>query len=98
MKQLGGFPHLEVTNANNQQFVINKPVVTFGRKPGNDYVLNDEYVSGSHFKIFFVDDLYVIEDLKSRNGTKVNGQKVIQKRLNDKDVIEAGGYKMIFRP
>ena len=97
MKQHGNFPKLVVIGNAEYEFVITKPVVTFGRKAGNDYILNDDFVSGRHFKVFFIDNLYIIEDLGSSNGTIVNGKKIQQVRLNHGDIIKAGTIKMMFK-
>jgi pSer/pThr/pTyr-binding forkhead associated (FHA) protein len=47
-----------------------------GRSAGNDVVLNSPYLSGRHARIFFKDGDYFIEDLGSRNGTRVDGVAV----------------------
>ena len=96
MKRAGVMPALVDVN-NTKEYKINKPHVIFGRKENNDYVLKDTYVSGHHFKIFFADGFYFVEDLKSSNGTKLNGKIIKQHKLNHNDVIEAGQTKLIFR-
>ena len=47
-----------------------------GRHPECDVVLDQGAVSRQHAQILLVDGEYFIEDLKSRNGTLVNGQLV----------------------
>lgn len=59
--------------------------LTIGRKTGNLLILDDEYVSGSHARIFLKNTDYVIEDLGSTNGTMLNGE-----RLEGRTVIKAG--------
>jgi len=49
---------------------------SLGRSAGNDVVLNSPYLSGRHARIYFKDGEYFIEDLGSRNGTRVDGVAV----------------------
>ena len=49
---------------------------SLGRSAGNDVVLNSPYLSGRHARIYFKDGDYFIEDLGSRNGTRVDGVAV----------------------
>ena len=50
--------------------------LSIGRRPGNDVVLRDPSVSGSHAVLHRVDTSTYIEDLDSTNGTHVNGERV----------------------
>ncbi|MEJ7603466.1 MAG: sigma 54-interacting transcriptional regulator [Kofleriaceae bacterium] len=50
--------------------------VTFGRSRGATVVLDTEQVSRLHARIRRVDDRIEVEDLGSRNGTRVNGAKI----------------------
>jgi diguanylate cyclase (GGDEF)-like protein len=49
---------------------------TLGRKPDNDIVISDQSASREHAEIFYQDNLLVISDLKSTNGTFVNRERV----------------------
>ncbi len=53
---------------------INEVIV--GRDSANDIVLNEPSVSGKHAKIYLEDGTVFIEDLRSLNGTFVNGKRV----------------------
>jgi adenylate cyclase len=54
-----------------------KGAVTFiGRTPDNDIQIENTSVSRKHMKILRQGDKFFIEDLKSQNGTLVNGQKI----------------------
>ena len=48
--------------------------VTIGREEGNSVQLNDERVSRYHLKIQEDQSQFVLTDLDSTNGTKVNGE------------------------
>jgi pSer/pThr/pTyr-binding forkhead associated (FHA) protein len=47
-----------------------------GRLPGNDIVINSPFLSGHHARIFTEGGSHWIEDLGSRNGTRVDGVAV----------------------
>lgn len=50
--------------------------VKIGRAPGNDLVLGDDSVSRSHARIAYEDGEWVVEDLGSANGIRVDDQLV----------------------
>lgn len=47
-----------------------------GRQEDCDIHLPDRQVSRSHARIFWQDDSYYMEDLRSKNGTHLNGEEV----------------------
>jgi pilus assembly protein CpaF len=53
-----------------------EPEVTIGRVPGNDVVLPKGNVSKRHSRIVLKDNRFIVVDLKSTNGTYVNGRKI----------------------
>src|SRR5690242_23969 len=55
---------------------FDKPEVTIGRVPGNDVVLPKGNVSKRHSRIVLKDNRFIVVDLKSTNGTYVNGRKI----------------------
>jgi pilus assembly protein CpaF len=59
-----------------RQLTFEKNEVTVGRVQGNDVVLPKGNVSKRHCRIYFQDGHYSVEDLKSTNGTYVNGRKI----------------------
>lgn len=68
-----------------------------GRKADNDLSIDDHTVSSRHAKIVRVQSVYFIEDLKSTNGTAVNGKPVERAQLHDADVITIGQHRLIFQ-
>lgn len=72
---------------------------TIGRSPDADLRLENEFggVSRLHCRIVVVEDGYGVEDLKSRNGTIVNGQTNPTCLLNDGDVIELSSCRLVVR-
>lgn len=70
---------------------------TIGRKGDNDLPIDDPTVSSRHAKIVRVQSVYFVEDLKSTNGTAVNGKPVDRLQLHDADVITIGKHRMVFQ-
>src|SRR5689334_6062988 len=70
---------------------------TIGRKPENDLPIDDHTVSSRHAKIIRVQSVYFLEDLKSTNGTAVNGKAIDRVQLHDADVITIGQHRLIFQ-
>ncbi|MDQ2850873.1 MAG: FHA domain-containing protein [Actinomycetota bacterium] len=65
-------------------------VLTIGRGRGNSIVLDDMLVSRHHVRITADDDGLVLQDLGSRNGTFVNGDRVQSAALHEGDLIGIG--------
>src|SRR5215471_18162749 len=55
---------------------FDKAEVTIGRVQGNDIILPKGNVSKRHSRIVLKDGKFIIVDLKSTNGTYVNGRKI----------------------
>jgi pSer/pThr/pTyr-binding forkhead associated (FHA) protein len=75
------------------QFELDKEVIFVGRSPGNDIRIRDDAVSRRHIKIFSVESCYFIEDLKTKNGTTVNGEPLdagFGRLITENDRIQLG--------
>jgi pSer/pThr/pTyr-binding forkhead associated (FHA) protein len=59
---------------------------TIGRRVDNDLPIDDHTVSSHHAKIVRVQSVYFVEDLKSTNGTTLNGKPIERAQLHDADV------------
>ena len=69
--------------------------VTIGREPGNTIQLTEQNVSRQHARLTQGQDGWVIEDLDSYNGVKVNGVLVEGSvTLNEGDVVQIGDYHL----
>ncbi len=67
--------------------------VTIGRIPGNDVVLPKGNVSKRHSRIVLKDNRFIVVDLKSTNGTYVNGRKITSPLVvKEGDKIYVGDY------
>ena len=68
-----------------EEFLLGREA-TIGSRSGNEIVLYPKVISGQHARIYFDNDRksYFLEDLNSRNGTKLDGMKVMRKEKLDK--------------
>ncbi len=66
-----------------------------GRDPRCQVLVSHREVSGRHARISRVGGQFFIEDLESRNGTFVNGERIDRLPLNDGDEIRVG--RTVFR-
>ena len=70
--------------------------VSIGREEGNSLRLNDERVSRFHAKVQVDGDDYILTDLESTNGTRVNGTAVQIRRLRIGDRVGVGRSLLLF--
>lgn len=96
----GSFARLSFVAGNTAQHVdVNLPEFSLGRSSENHLVIKDQTVSGRHAVIRYQEEggVYLIEDLNSSNGTKVNGRPVASCELSDGCSIELGGFVLTFQ-
>jgi|GEM_PF-4469995 len=70
--------------------------VEIGRGIGAEVWIHDSEASRQHCRIHRNGDQWMIDDLKSRNGTFINGKKVSSQLLLDGEVIQIGTTRIIF--
>ena len=70
--------------------------VSIGRDPINSIVIDDEGVSRFHVKIKKKKFSYIIQDLGSRNGIYINGEKVSNSVLHNNDQVQIGETLLTF--
>ena len=92
---------LLVLNPSGQRSrVVLEPVpFMIGRHADNNLVLRDNRVSRSHARITAANGIYVLEDLNSRHGTWINGERVARHTLRNSDRIDFGvreSYQLTF--
>src|SRR3954468_21070633 len=74
-----------------QQFIVMQPMVFIGRDASCDVVLSDEGVSQRHARITERDGRYFVSDLKSSNGTLLNGAPLLDEReVGNGDALGVG--------
>jgi hypothetical protein len=71
-------------------FELAQPVMILGRSKRCDIVLADPNVSRQHAEVRLDNGDFVVTDLDSTNGLKVNGRPVKRAVLNDGDRLELG--------
>lgn len=71
--------------------------LTIGRDRSNSIPLNDAYSSSRHCRIEKKETHFVIKDLRSRNGTFVNGAQVHEAILNHGDRIQIGQTELLIK-
>lgn len=78
------------------RFTLAQHPISVGRRPESNIVLADPNVSRDHAEIRPQGDGFMLIDLGSTNGSKVNGVRVAQRMLEDGDEITFGNTKMRF--
>ena len=85
-------------DGNLGDFELTDQPVTIGRSPEADITVADEKVSRVQCGIRMWDGEYFLKDLKSKNGTFVNSQRVDVHKLVAGDVIRVGSSTLTFGP
>jgi len=77
-----------------------KPMLVVGRRESADIVLRFPNVSGNHCELSLVDGYWFVKDLGSSNGTKVNGSRVSEQRLDPGDTLSVAKheYEVSYEP
>jgi hypothetical protein len=76
---------------------VNASMVTIGRASDCDIRLSDETVSAHHATLVRKrDGTFELSDMGSRNGVRVNGERVERKRVSNGDKIELGAAQFRF--
>jgi ABC transport system ATP-binding/permease protein len=84
------------TNLAGSEFVLDRPSLVIGRTPENDIVLNHKSISRHHAKIIRDGDKYIVVDLESANGVRVNGSEFERVELQSGDTVELGHVRLKF--
>jgi hypothetical protein len=90
-------PYLEVVaGEKNRVIKLREREIIIGRSPKCGIRLAHKTGSRNHARLSFQIGKHHIEDLRSANGTYVNGKKVTKHALRNEDQIEIGGVKILF--
>src|SRR5277367_5164105 len=72
---------------------FDKNEINVGRVQGNDLMLPKGNVSKHHARLLYRDGRFIVTDLKSTNGTYVNGRKISQATIvREGDKIYIGDF------
>lgn len=80
-------------------YELDESETLIGRNPTTDITLLDEGISREHAIIVYdgEQDSFLVEDLQSTNGTRVNGKRVRSTELSDRDKLQIGHTLFEFR-
>lgn len=85
------------SGAGEQRVDLSAEVTRIGRSAEADVRLADSGVSRLHAEVRRLGDEVVLVDLRSTNGTSLNGRQVQEGRLRDGDRIGVGTSFLVFR-
>lgn len=84
-------------SGSDASFVVNKPTCRIGTDASNDIVLADAMVAKFHSQLVFEEKHYTLRDLGTKEGTWLNGEKVlIDATIYDGDQLKIGPYTFNF--
>jgi hypothetical protein len=78
-------------------FPLTRDSTTLGRHKNNDVVVSDPKVSSFHARIDKTPEGFVIVDLKSRNGTFLNGKRAESAVLKTGDEVRLGTARLVYK-
>jgi len=88
---------IQTAGGTRERFPLARTRVTIGRSRESDIFLPDQWLSRHHAAIEERPDGYWVSDLKSKNGTLLNGEPIRDwKRLRAGDVITLGEHTLTF--
>ncbi len=82
-------------NSKHEKVLVEGDKFVVGRHSQNDLSIPDSRLSRRHLKIEEVAGVYIVTDLQSSNGTKLNSNELTEpKTLTDGDLLDLGGLKI----
>jgi len=90
---------IQTAGGTKELFPISRPRVSIGRSRESDIFLPDQWLSRNHAEIEERKDGFYVTDLRSKNGTLLNGEPLNEwRRLRPGDVITLGEHTLTFCP
>lgn len=86
-----------ITNEGQKLVQLTDRSVSIGRGSNNVVEIAEDRASRQHCVIEKTGEGYVVRDLDSKNGTRVNGNKVSVKVLRPGDEVQIGATRIVFR-
>ncbi len=80
------------------EYVISSDVIRVGKATGNDLEVTDETVSRVHFEIVRDAKGYLLRDMRSTNGTFLDGAEIKEAYIRAGSIISAGASELKFIP
>jgi FHA domain len=79
-----------------KSFDLTDKEIPVGRVADNKIQLEHASISGHH-AVFKLDSLdYVIKDLDSTNGTRINGERITEQKLRRNDILRLGNIELLY--
>jgi len=90
-------PRLVIANPDGSRVIpLGRMPLTIGRESSTDIVLDDPRVSRQHARLSYRQQQIWLTDLRSSNGTFVNGTPIQERALQPGDVLSFGGLEATF--
>jgi len=78
------------------RFLLDSDEVSAGRHPNSDIFLDDVTVSRKHATFRREDDVFLVRDVGSLNGTYVNRERIDEAALKTRDEVQIGKFRLVF--
>jgi transcriptional regulator with GAF, ATPase, and Fis domain len=79
-----------------QEFLLDRRLA-IGTQPDCDIALEDRAISRCHAEVILLDGGIVVRDLGSRNGTFLDGNRVVEAQASVGAVLKLGNTSLVFR-
>jgi hypothetical protein len=86
-----------VADGRETSFPLSGETCTLGRHRNNNIVITDPKVSSFHARIDRGPDGFLVVDLKSRNGTFLNGRRIETGLLKTGDEVRLGTARLVYK-
>ncbi len=97
LREAGGGGPASLILPSGERVALTDRIVTIGRLPDCTIALPDANVSRKHTEVHHRGNAFVIVDLGSTNGTKINGTRIDGERtLADGDIVSVGSTHLRF--
>jgi hypothetical protein len=80
----------------DKSFELSGVELTVGRLEDNMVQIEHASVSGHHALLTLDEQDYVLRDLDSTNGSRVNGEKVTMQKLRRNDMVRLGNIELLY--
>ena len=96
-KKILSLPEAQLRDEAGEKSYTLGETMRIGRAADNDIVVDDSRISRYHAEIRWEDDRFFVHDLKSRNGTYVNDQRITSRiALQPDGFIRVGQTRLVF--
>jgi hypothetical protein len=92
----GDGAYLVVRTPDCQKLFPLKQDICIGSDPGSDLVLACGFISRNHCRLHLDQSDWVVEDLNSTNGVRLNGSPLRRAILKDGDILQLGTVMLVF--